>query len=805
MFRLCLFLLFFLTITVKSIFAQSSCSDFAPRPENPALMELITNVQSCGGAAKLVPASVLRSIYLIESGPVYLNPGNYTCKKYSDTGMGLFQAIDAAYKLVVPPDQRLNNEEGVCESTANKLSRCNPADAVEIAARILLSRVGFWDSVNFKPLGTISTKNGVYNASCNYYGGGGISGPFEANSLTSKLSVYLSAKPPDGQTSYCEFVCGYSGFCPSTASFPWPRGLQPYPPPPLNPPDFNLSFECLNRFSPTGTNNSPSTENSSLSLPDYLESVFPKLAPQNIQDRYKNAMILRAGSNPDQRKDEIINLYGFAPATIQIHDYKVGSLKLSQLELKPLDNPQALKNWEQSTTAKVWKDIPMFTREDTKGFIEAPPGTSPAFTEVIHPDLPRLYEVSSALGLLTPYQKEVKPIAKSSSQSVSKFLTGTGELAKDSRFITTINQTVNNPYYDPNAATMVTDNCGTHSACEKCDPKKPDGIDDSGCYTTAAGDTIPSVTFKTYTPFLNEIRHNLIGQSTGAFNIFNLGQPFAQNIPALRQDADTKPNQAKFYYPLLGSLHCAQQKVLSFLQPFTGQNIAIDPACINNNDNNHNADGLAGTCPDGGEEISSQLASVIQNGQVQLLPNSVTARSPETRLCITPTMIVIHWAGGWDNDQSNEGVYNTLISRNRACQLATDTNDTILMQPFYETQVELPWCANAWNIFSINNELAGGYLPDPKSPDYGKIDIRFTDRNGNPPRIGDPSRPGLRVFPEKSVVDHAINATCAIMKQYNIPWTQVFGHYDVPRAGKEDPGKEFLENYFIPRLKNECQ
>jgi len=319
-------------------------------------------------------------------------------------------------------------------------------------------------------------------------------------------------------------------------------------------------------------------QNSPSYLTDYLETdVFLKLSPKIMQDRYKNAMILRAGPNPNP--ETIKNLYGFTPATIQVHDYTVGNLKLSQLQPKPLDDPQALALWEQSATAKVWKDVPMFTREDTKGWIEAPPNTSPAVSKVIHPHLARTYEVSSALGLLTPYQKEPKPMAKSGSQSVSKFLTGTGDQAQDSIFTTIVSQTINNPYYDPKASAIVTDKCGTHSACEKCDPKKPDGIDDSGCYVTATGATIPSVTFKTYTPFLNEIRHNLIGIQTGAFNIFNLGRPFSQDLPALGRDAKTAANPTKFYYPLLGSTDCARQKVLSFLQPFTGQTIALDPLC----------------------------------------------------------------------------------------------------------------------------------------------------------------------------------------------------------------------------------
>ena len=323
-------------------------------------------------------------------------------------------------------------------------------------------------------------------------------------------------------------------------------------------------------------------QNSPSYLTDYLETdVFLKLAPKIMQDRFKNAMIMRAGPNPNP--ETIKNLYGFTPATIQIHDYQIGAFKLSQLQPKPLDDPGALTAWKQSSTAQIWQDVPMFTREDTKGFIEAPstPGqtTTPAFTEAVHPHLARTYEVSSALSLLIPYQKELKPIANSNSQSITKFITGTGDLAKDSNFLTIVHQTVTNPYYDPAATAKVTDKCGTHSACEKCDPKAPDGIDDSDCFVTATGTFIPSITFKTYTPFLNQISLNLIGQETGVFNLLNIGLPFPPDFPALGRDQNPPPNQAKFYYSFLGSVDCARQKVLSFLQPFTGISYNPSPEC----------------------------------------------------------------------------------------------------------------------------------------------------------------------------------------------------------------------------------
>ncbi|MCG2691405.1 hypothetical protein L6272_01115, partial [Microgenomates group bacterium] len=145
-------------------------------------------------------------------------------------------------------------------------------------------------------------------------------------------------------------------------------------------------------------------------LADYLEgSVFNKLAPASYQDQLKNAMIARASGNADA--NTINQAYGFPTATTQIHDYEInapsGKFKLSKLAPKPLDDPDALAIWLNSPTAQAWPYIPMFTREDSKGFIQSLPEPGqvslPQVTEVIHPHLARTYEVSSTIAnLLSP-------------------------------------------------------------------------------------------------------------------------------------------------------------------------------------------------------------------------------------------------------------------------------------------------------------------------------------------------------------------------------------------------------------------
>lgn len=223
--------------------------------------------------------------------------------------------------------------------------------------------------------------------------------------------------------------------------------------------------------------------------------------------------------------------------------------------------------------------------------------------------------------------------------------------------------------------------------------------------------------------------------------------------------------------------------------------------------------GLVVPCPPDSAEITDTLASKIGSYAKRfLLPLGTGPRGNGN--CVIPTMIIVHWSAGYDNKAGNDVTYNTLIQRGGgtglACQVATDTDDVYLMQPFYENSVEYPWCANSWNIFSINNEMAGGCKDCPacnppykcnetatecpqssdKNSSSGIYDIAF---DGNPPHPCSPE------------VDRALQTTCVLMTQYHIPWCQIFGHYNVPDSGgKSDPGQAFLEEYFRPAIKNRC-
>jgi len=189
--------------------------------------------------------------------------------------------------------------------------------------------------------------------------------------------------------------------------------------------------------------------------------VFRKLAPKSYQDKLKKALIFRAVNavNPDT------NPYGFTPASATVHNYIVGYWHLGQayasnhnqgekVTLKdyytnkawaPLadeyDSHIALASasaeWQlrdggSLTTnldgtiekklgkwAALWPYVPMFTREDSTGYIQVfdsngvPFSVGTGYVEenktqdkknpVNHPHLARAYEVSTSLSyMLTP-------------------------------------------------------------------------------------------------------------------------------------------------------------------------------------------------------------------------------------------------------------------------------------------------------------------------------------------------------------------------------------------------------------------
>lgn len=202
--------------------------------------------------------------------------------------------------------------------------------------------------------------------------------------------------------------------------------------------------------------------------------------------------------------------------------------------------------------------------------------------------------------------------------------------------------------------------------------------------------------------------------------------------------------------------------------------------------------GLIGLCTTGGADITSQMAGKMTGGQVLLLPPTNGARA--SGLCIIPTMIILHTSGGYDNATGANMTYNYISSKNLACQLATDTTKTLLMEPFYEKQVEMAWCANSWNAYGISIEISGECQGPTCSTQYSACGPYDNLTFSNPPP-----------HPCAPESDLAASAVCASMTQYKIPWCQIYTHDDVPDSTHGDPiGKDWVYKYFIPKIKSMC-
>jgi len=168
------------------------------------------------------------------------------------------------------------------------------------------------------------------------------------------------------------------------------------------------------------------------------------------------------------------------------------------------------------------------------------------------------------------------------------------------------------------------------------------------------------------------------------------------------------------------------------------------------------------TCSGSGNEI------LVQAGSYPVEKILLTNGRPGG--CITPTMIVIHWSGGWSN---NDATRRTLESRNRSCQIGTDQDGSVQQwQQLWEKKAELAWCTGGDNnLYTVNNEMVGAWFDTTP--------------------------------PLEAEIDSAVKSTCWYMNQYHIPVEQIWGHYQL-WEGKSDPGEKFLNEVFIPRVRQTC-
>lgn len=180
-----------------------------------------------------------------------------------------------------------------------------------------------------------------------------------------------------------------------------------------------------------------------------------------------------------------------------------------------------------------------------------------------------------------------------------------------------------------------------------------------------------------------------------------------------------------------------------------------------------------------GQEDSLCTAPIINNcpdpSTAIYLPNSDFRALNYQGGCIDPTMIVIHWSAAWTNV---DATFNTLNDpdKNYACQLATDKDRTLQMQYLYKDQAQRGVCVGGYNDQALNNEITGVYFDEV----FNNSDDDHYDE--------------LAIETEKSLA-----STCFLMKQYNIPITQIFGHFQLNPESKTDPGAEYLK-YFLEKI-----
>jgi hypothetical protein len=164
-----------------------------------------------------IPSGMLRAIYEIEALDLGIaNPSDYVCLRNTDipghiagdTSAGLMQLNNGAYASVTCGNGMEDDVAQCSQKQAGQLSRCDINDTFELAARVLLLRVGKWDNSGCKPTGSITTNSEIYTAACRYGTG------FAPTPLTSVYAYNLPRpKRSNGAMNYCDIVCNKMGRC----------------------------------------------------------------------------------------------------------------------------------------------------------------------------------------------------------------------------------------------------------------------------------------------------------------------------------------------------------------------------------------------------------------------------------------------------------------------------------------------------------------------------------------------------------------------------------------------------------------
>jgi len=204
---------------------DSDCS--APQPYSPELDSLIAQAKNKfpNGAIHHISDEILKAIYFVEATTFYTR-NNTTCTRNYASALGLMQITDYSYPLIVPPNQRLDQEENVCTTKSNVINRCSPVDTFELAARLLLFKEDLFfpsSPSNYQPLGSLTDPERLYIAIWRYYG----SKDPDTNTINNaKRALYLGYIQQEDlvggsvdNMNYADLACAITGLCHRPANY----------------------------------------------------------------------------------------------------------------------------------------------------------------------------------------------------------------------------------------------------------------------------------------------------------------------------------------------------------------------------------------------------------------------------------------------------------------------------------------------------------------------------------------------------------------------------------------------------------
>lgn len=289
-------------------------------------------------------------------------------------------------------------------------------------------------------------------------------------------------------------------------------------------------------------------------------------------------------------------------------------------------------------------------------------------------------------------------------------------------------------------------------------------------------------------PELLQIKENLVGSQGFFRNFFDesylekLDKEIKESGDALgegtinltaRNNVDSlSPNEVPVRFPFLKTIN---EYYWRFLQLFPGAEDPQEPS------SEKISPVPTGTNPLPDKITPPVLAGCPNSGERVTVPETEYYRSSVKQSCFKPTMIVIHWNAAWVPAKQTIDYLN---SQGLSCHLATDSKVQLQSLEYFGSLTERGYCAGGaggknYNNYALNNEISG---------------LEFDSIFNNPSH---PRYEELKIETQK-----ALSSTCWEMKKYDIPITQVFGHFQLV-PGKPDPGTKYLE-YFITRLKELC-